>query len=74
MISTKFQELMHEERMRVMIKFRETFPTKEEREKIIQEMLDKDVDFLCYCANQTQYCINIRKYRLNNSKKDKNVI
>ncbi|MBR6137404.1 MAG: hypothetical protein IKQ06_04535 [Bacilli bacterium] len=70
MKSTKFQEIMHEERMRVMIKFSKIFPTKEEREKIIEEMLEKDIDFLCYCANQTQYCINIHKYRLKNSKKD----
>ena len=64
MKTTPLQDLMHKERMRVMIKFSKTFPTKEEREKIIQKMEEKDIDFLCYCANQVQYCISISKYKL----------
>ena len=57
MKTTKFQKLMQEERIAVVKTFQACYPTKEDKIKALSEMEDKDIDFLCYCANQIQACI-----------------
>lgn len=54
---TKFQKLIQKERMAVIKTFQACYPTKEQKEKALSEMEDKDIDFLCYCADQIQACI-----------------
>ena len=57
MKTTKLQDLISEERMSVIKTFQACYPTKKDKEKALSEMEDKDIDFLCYCANQIQACI-----------------
>ena len=46
MLLTSFQEFMHNERWNVINKFQETFKTKEEKERALELMDDKDILFL----------------------------
>ena len=57
MKTTKFQNLIAKERMAVVQTFQACYPKKQDKIKALTEMENRDIDFLCYCANQIQACI-----------------
>ena len=62
---TKIQDKFSKERKSVIKKFQEMYPTKEEKEKALKEMTDKDIDFLCYCSDTIHACILYSSYKKN---------
>ena len=48
---TRFQKYMEQERKRVILKFQKKFKTVEAKEKVLNEMENKDIDFLLYCSD-----------------------
>jgi len=54
---TSFQELMDKERWGIIKKFQNEYKTKEEKEKVLKEMTDKDINFLIYCSDNIDACI-----------------
>ena len=68
MRTTNFQELIREERWAIIDKFQKKYPTKKAREKALAKMEDRDINILCYCANQIQACIYYSSFK--NKKRD----
>lgn len=71
MQTTKFQDLIAKERMAVIKTFQACYPTKKSKEKALSEMEDKDIDFLCYCANNIYACIFYSKFKSKYKKNNK---
>ena len=65
MRTTKLQDLIRKERWAVIKTFQACYPTHGDKVKALSEMEDKDIDFLCYCANQIQACIFYSSFKKN---------
>ena len=57
MRTTELQELVREERWAIIRKFQKNYPTHKDKVEALKKMENKDIEFLCYCANQIQGCI-----------------
>lgn len=51
MILTDFQKYMDKERWKVINKFQNKYKTSKEKENVLKEMQNKDIDFLIYCSD-----------------------
>ena len=51
---TNFQQYMDKERWKIINKFQKNYRTIEEKEKALQNMQNKDINFLIYCSDNLQ--------------------
>ena len=59
---SKLQQLTEKERINIILKFQKTYKTKDEREKIFNEMSNADINFLIYCLDNIHAKIAYSKY------------
>ncbi len=65
---TNFQQYMDKERWKIINKFQKNYRTIEEKEKALQNMQNKDINFLIYCSDNLFANIFYSKFLKNKEK------
>ncbi len=48
---TKLQKLTEKERKNIILKFQKEYKTSKDKEEVLKEMTNKDINFLIYCMD-----------------------
>ena len=48
---TKLQKLTEKERKSIILKFQKEYKTSKDKEEVLKEMTNKDINFLIYCMD-----------------------